>query len=393
MEYRHEDRDTLERIRPIEQPVFSAKYKAEELSQAVVRLEFKKEEPHTDLKIKLFGSDEYINIHNEDVRINSVYAATPKEISAENDYGVILLPKNIKPPGDFGFSLLLGVADRLDCELSVTGYPATKNAGIVTISGQVVNPIIRKNQLEYIIETEAGLSGSPVWAGYKGHPTVVAIHNYGRKINKPGYGSKGTRVNLKSLRDIFEWTGLDTTEKYLRASDLKEPVETPLRLGYSADDDAFRIIVDEIDDPPDTMLMSTFPVYAAPSRAAIPHPAFGFLQKDRWVSWDVPSAASLVNDLRRARLGRIDITPNAEGWEYQEGRQFAIVVPSQPGTTMKDDSVSNSLALVLEHTKVASWQLEEPGEVLDAIGYRKYRKGQSFKDAYHRWVLESPILE
>ena len=42
MEYRHEDRDTLERIRPIEQPVFSAKYKAEELSQAVVRLEFKK---------------------------------------------------------------------------------------------------------------------------------------------------------------------------------------------------------------------------------------------------------------------------------------------------------------------------------------------------------------
>lgn len=133
------------------------------------------EEPHTDLKIQLFGSEEYINIPNEDIRVNSVYAATPKEISAEHDYGVILLPKDIKPPGDFGFSLPLGVANRLDCELSVTGYPATNNAGIVTSSGRAVNPIIRKNQLEYIIETEAGLSGSPVWVGYKGHPTVVAI--------------------------------------------------------------------------------------------------------------------------------------------------------------------------------------------------------------------------
>lgn len=150
---------------------------------------------------------------------------------------------------------------------------------------------------------------------------------------------------------------------------------TPLRLGYSADDDDFRIIVDEIDDPPDTMLMSTFPVYAAPSRASTPHPAFGFLQKDCWVSWDVPSAASLVDDLRKAWLGRIDVPGNAEGWEYQEGEKFSIVVPSKPG----DGGTSNCVMLVLEHTKVAPKKLEGQGEVLDLIGYRRYLKGKRLK--------------
>lgn len=208
---------------------------------------------------------------------------------------------------------------------------------------------------------------------------IIHVSNYGRKINKPGYGSKGTRINLKSLRDIFAWTGIDTTEKILRATKAKEPVEPPLRLAYSADDSAFRAVVDEIDDPPDTMLLSTFPVYAAPSRETTAHPAFGFLQKDRWVSWDVPAAASLVDDLRRAWLGRIEVPGNAQGWEYQEGKQFVIVVPPRPGTTMKDVGASKGLALVLEHTKVASWQLDQPGEVLDVIGYRKYLKGQSLK--------------
>lgn len=133
------------------------------------------EELHTDLEVLFFGSKEYIPISNKDIRVNPVYAATPKESSAEHDYGVILLSEKYEPPGDFGFSLPLGVADRLDCELSVTGYPAGTDAEIVTSSGRVVNPIIRKNQLEYMVETEPGLSGSPVWVGYKRHPTVVAI--------------------------------------------------------------------------------------------------------------------------------------------------------------------------------------------------------------------------
>ncbi|KAK0638368.1 hypothetical protein DIS24_g9895 [Lasiodiplodia hormozganensis] len=349
------------------------------------------------MKIQLFNHKEYIDIPNEDVRINSIYAATPTECSAEHDYGVVLLPDGFEPPGDFGFSIPLGVEDRLDSHLSVTGYPTTNNATIRTSNGKSVNPIMRKNQLEYMIDTEGGFSGSPVWLSHKGHPTVVAIHNYGPKVKKPGYGSRGTRINLKSLHDIFAWIGVDTTDKILRASRPKELVEPPLRLAYSSEDKAFRLVVDEIDDPPETMLMSTFPVYAAPSRAAKTPPAFGFLQKDsdgnqRWVSWDPPIGASLVDDLRKAGLGRIEIPGKTEGWEYQEGKQFAIVVPPSPGT-MSDRALNKPQALVVENTRIASWQLEVPGETLNAIGYRKHVKGQHFQDAYNRWVLEDLILE
>lgn len=127
------------------------------------------------MKIQLFNRKEYIDIPNEDVRINSIYAATPTERSAEHDYGVVLLPDGFEPPGDFGFSIPLGVEDRLDSHLSVTGYPTTNNATIRTSNGNAVNPIMRKNQLEYMIDTEGGFSGSPVWLSHKGHPTVVAI--------------------------------------------------------------------------------------------------------------------------------------------------------------------------------------------------------------------------
>lgn len=207
--------------------------------------------------------------------------------------------------------------------------------------------------------------------------------NYGPKVKRPGYGSRGTRINLKSLHDIFAWIGVDTTDKILRASRPKELVEPPLRLAYSSEDKAFRLVVDEIDDPPETMLMSTFPVYAAPSRAAKTQPLFGFLQKDsdgnqRWVSWDPPIGASLVDDLRKAGLGRIEIPGKPEGWEYQEGKQFAIVVPPSPGT-MSDGSLNKPQALVVENTRIAYWQLEVPGETLNAIGYRKHVKGQYFQ--------------
>lgn len=127
------------------------------------------------MKIQLFNSQECIDIPNEDIRINFIYAETPNERSAEHDYGVILLPEKVEPPGDFGFSLPLGVEDRLDSHPSVTGYPATNNAPIRTSSGPAVNPIMRENQLEYMIDTEGGFSGSPVWVSHKGHPTVVAI--------------------------------------------------------------------------------------------------------------------------------------------------------------------------------------------------------------------------
>ncbi|KAL1640929.1 hypothetical protein SLS58_006545 [Diplodia intermedia] len=215
MQYRHEDWD--HQAPPVEKPVFGSEFLDRTLTDsATVSLRFKKDE---------------IDIPDSEVHVNEEYAAHPVESSADNDYGVIMLPEGVKAPedfGDFGFSLHLGVADRLDCDLFVTGYRADSGRGKepVTSSGRCVNPIVRENQLEYLVATEGGLSGSPVWVGYKTHPTVVAIQrvfNYGPKLMRPGYGSRGTRINFKSIRDIFTWTGVDTTPKVLRVSTPKAP--------------------------------------------------------------------------------------------------------------------------------------------------------------------------
>lgn len=133
---------------------------------------------HTELKIQLYKSDEEIDIPKDNIRVSSEWENSPeKPHAAASDYGVIFLPEQFQSPGDLGFSLPLGAADRFDCELSVTGYRtgSTTNDSPSTSTGSCIHPIMDENQLEYDIETEAGLSGSPVWVGYKTHPTVIAI--------------------------------------------------------------------------------------------------------------------------------------------------------------------------------------------------------------------------
>ncbi|UKZ81452.1 hypothetical protein TrVFT333_009224 [Trichoderma virens FT-333] len=209
-----------------------------------------------------------------------------------------------------------------------------------------------------MIETEGGISGSPV--------------NYGPKTKNSHYGSKGTRINLKCLRDIFEWTGVDMTPKLLCAIDsASKPVVPPLRLVYWAQDSAFRVIVDEFDEPLETMLVSVFPVYAGPTGVKHIKPGYGFMQTRpdgwlRWISWNPPpiSTVSLVDDIRRAWLGR------PEGKQWDSGKPFAIVtsIPSNSGDR-KD------YMLVIDRTKInktASWRLEEPGEILNLLAYQRF---------------------
>ncbi|EHK17271.1 uncharacterized protein TRIVIDRAFT_205870 [Trichoderma virens Gv29-8] len=252
---------------------------------------------HTELKAHL-SNGQVINISEDDVRVTEDWKQYPEERrAAQHDYGVILLGDEVKIPGDFGFSLPLSLADRLDCELSVNGYRVTSDHPL-TSTGPCVNPIIHDNQLEYMIETEGGISGSPVWVGYKSQPTVVAIHNYGPKIKNSHYGSKGTRINLKCLRNIFDWTGVDMTPKLLRAIDPESKLVVPsLRLIYWAQDSAFRVIVDEVDEPAETMLISVFPVYAGPTGANHIKSGYGFMQTRpdgwlRWLSWNPPPAST-----------------------------------------------------------------------------------------------------
>ncbi|UKZ55687.1 hypothetical protein TrVGV298_009511 [Trichoderma virens] len=229
-----------------------------------------------------------------------------------------------------------------------------------------------------MIETEGGISGSPVWVGYKSQPTVVAIHNYGPKIKNSHYGSKGTRINLKCLRNIFDWTGVDMTPKLLRAIDPESKLVVPsLRLIYWAQDSAFRVIVDEVDEPAETMLISVFPVYAGPTGANHIKSGYGFMQTRpdgwlRWLSWNPPPAStvSLVNDIRKAWLGR------PEGKQWDSGEPFAIVTPLWP-TSVSEQRKEYMLVIDLaEIIKKAKWRLEEPGEILNLIAYQPFRSNQ-----------------
>lgn len=355
-------------------------------------------EPHTDLKVRLFNREKEISISNDDVRVNPVYSATPKDCSAEHDYGVIMLPDDEKVPSDFGFSLALGLEDRLNWPLSVTGYPTSASPGDPpeTRTGRCMNPIMHKNQLEYAISTDAGLSGSPVWLPYKTHPTVVAIQyahqtstaqttiltnnpsTHTHHLNKRTHGSRGARLTLPLLLALLAWTGVSTSPKLLRASPRTNPSHPPLRLTFSPADSAFRVLVDDVDDPPHTMLFTVLPVYAAPSAAkAPPPPAFGFLQEDgdgsqRWVSWkgSPGGAVGLVGDLRGARLARVE----GGGWDC--GGEFAVVVRPPYGGVAGQGRFGavgggqGDQVVVFEYKRVAGWQLEGAGEVMDAIGYR-----------------------
>lgn len=86
------------------------------------------------------------------------------------------LPAGQVRPG-LGFALKLASEDRLDSSLSVTAYKSDAPLGSrpTTSSGRCINPIMNRNQLEYLVPTEAGISGAPVWLGYNKYPTVVAI--------------------------------------------------------------------------------------------------------------------------------------------------------------------------------------------------------------------------
>lgn len=100
----------------------------------------------------------------------------PLDTNTENDYGAILVPKNINNPSarGFGFALKLGHDDLCGNELSISGYRLETEPGRpVTSTGECIG--CRENQLEYRVQTEKGLSGSPVITAYKGHDTAIAI--------------------------------------------------------------------------------------------------------------------------------------------------------------------------------------------------------------------------
>ncbi|XXH01848.1 hypothetical protein Hte_008210 [Hypoxylon texense] len=154
------------------------------------------------------------------VHVYEKYFNEPEDTNAIYDYGAVLLKGSKKDRmRGFGFNLMLGLApirqgsgsynkntrDILQGELLyVSGYRPEDSPAEETpqrSEGRCIRP--SRHDLRYEAQTIQGMSGGPVWLGFRGVETVVAIHNYGEE--KKGQGNRGSRLNLNVWRTIFDW--------------------------------------------------------------------------------------------------------------------------------------------------------------------------------------------
>jgi V8-like Glu-specific endopeptidase len=123
------------------------------------------------------GEGGYLEIRKENVHICKGYEAAPDENNHEDDWGLILVPKDHRlAPFGFGFSLLFATGgtwwSESEMSLTIGGYPnSSSKLHICTGKGQKTS----ESLLEYSITTKDGLSGSPVFLAYEGFETVVGI--------------------------------------------------------------------------------------------------------------------------------------------------------------------------------------------------------------------------
>ncbi|KAF7790150.1 hypothetical protein EIP86_001102, partial [Pleurotus ostreatoroseus] len=145
------------------------------------------------------------------------------------DWGFIRLPPDSALEYGFGYSIRLGYEERLLGDLNVTGYRADSKLGApATSTGVCVS--CYDNQLEYRVQTEQGISGSPVWYEYKGRPTVVGIHNARPRSNhakvssrRTAPGSHGAFITLALLSEVFDVLGVGRKAVQLRAREPPKP--------------------------------------------------------------------------------------------------------------------------------------------------------------------------
>lgn len=184
--------------------------------------------------------------------------------------------------------------------------------------------------------------------------TLACFSNYGPRIKRPKYGSRGTRVNLKVLEEIFQWVGVSKKAKTLQVRGVKIPY--PLSLTWSQEDQALRVVVQQSTNPA-LMKFDVLPVYGPP---VVPgqkiRAEFGFSQQHsdvkRWVSWNVEwRSATLVDDLRRARPGL-----------WTTNRSSGSVEMLWQGSVWE-------LAVRTDSSVVKKFDLEEPGAEFSGVDY------------------------
>ncbi|KAI0011060.1 hypothetical protein F4779DRAFT_626740 [Xylariaceae sp. FL0662B] len=176
---------------------------------------------HYCSNIRIVNATDEIPVTPDMIRVCQRYFDDPDELNAIYDYGIILLKRGRQERlRGFGFNLMLGLApssgegtksseeeekDMLqDRPLYVCGYepndkPSDRPPG--RSEGQCIRP--SRHQLQYKANTKPGMSGGPVWIGFRGVETVVGIHNYGAETESSG--NRGSRLNLDVWRTIFGW--------------------------------------------------------------------------------------------------------------------------------------------------------------------------------------------
>lgn len=132
--------------------------------------------------IRVINATNEIHVSPDMIHVCQRYFDQPEELNVIYDYGAILLDQKWRSgrlrPG-FAFNLVLGLAPPLDVLqnqlLCVSGYrpgdspsnsPRRSDGSCVQTSGY---------QLVYKANSPQGMSGGPVWLGFRGFETVVAI--------------------------------------------------------------------------------------------------------------------------------------------------------------------------------------------------------------------------
>ncbi|KAI1076035.1 hypothetical protein F5B20DRAFT_557248 [Whalleya microplaca] len=179
---------------------------------------------HYCSNIRIINATNEITVTPNMVRVCQRYFDDPDELNSIYDYGVILLKRSRQERvRGFGFNLMLGLApllgevpissgeaekdmlqDRLVYVCGYTPEDSPSDGSPRRSEGQCIRTY--QHQLQYKADTKPGMSGGPVWIGFRGVETVVAIHNYG--AGTESQGNRGSRLNLNVWRTVFEWLGL-----------------------------------------------------------------------------------------------------------------------------------------------------------------------------------------
>ena len=92
------------------------------------------------------------------------------------NYAAICIPRTTSEDSrGFGFSLKFAHKKSFNGNVHVSGFKGTMMKTLRPFTCMASDMTYRKQCFAYQAETEAGMSGSPVWVEYKGYPTVVAV--------------------------------------------------------------------------------------------------------------------------------------------------------------------------------------------------------------------------